>query len=105
MRCLICLRSFFILLNRLAFLAADDFARVSDALALVRLRRVIAANVSRDLTDKMLVDAGDADLRVLGDGDFDAVWNREKNRVRKPEADVQDRTLHRCFETNAFNDE
>ena len=42
-----------------AFLAADLFAGVTDALALVRLRRIIGADIRGDLADELLVDAFD----------------------------------------------
>src|SRR5436309_3150721 len=63
------------LLNGLALLAANLFARVSNAFALVRLRRVVAADVGSNLADQFLVDPFHLDLRILGHRDLDPLWN------------------------------
>ena len=70
------------LLDGFAFLAADLFADVADALALVRLRRVVGADIGRELTDELFVDAFDLDLGVFRDGDLDLGGNWEKNGMR-----------------------
>src|SRR6185437_3827816 len=46
----------------LAFLAEDELARIAHALALVRLWRPEPSDLSRDLADLLLVDAGHHDL-------------------------------------------
>src|SRR5258705_6262727 len=60
-----------ILLTCLSDLAADLLALVANALALVRVWAAQAADVRRDLTDLLLVDAGDRELggRVNREGD------------------------------------
>src|SRR5690606_1184743 len=45
----------------LAFLAEDVFALITDTLALVWLRRPVSPDLRRNLTDELLVDAGDGD--------------------------------------------
>src|SRR5688572_981667 len=66
--------------NGLAGLDLDDFAFVSDALALVGLGLADAAHVAGELSDELLVRALHHDLRALdrhvetgGDGDRDRV--------------------------------
>src|SRR5690606_17478179 len=56
----------------LAFFADDLLASILDALALVRLGAAIFADLSRDLTDLLLVDTGDDDFRRLRNGNSDA---------------------------------
>ena len=76
------------LLDALALLAADVLVSVADTLALVWLRRVVAANVGGELADSVLVDAFNGDLGVLFDRDLDRVRDRVENRVGEAEADV-----------------
>src|SRR6185436_3631739 len=61
--------------ERLALLATHVLARVTDAFALVRLRRTDLANVCRELADQVLVRAGNGELGRIGftasGGDFD----------------------------------
>ena len=73
MRSRMILRLDLMLLNRLAFLAPNHFAGVTHAFAFVRLWRVVTPDVSCNLADKVFVDAADADLCILRDGDFDPV--------------------------------
>src|SRR5207237_10681302 len=89
--------------QRLAFVAADLPAGVTRALALVRLRRVIAANVRRNLADKFLVRALKHDRGLIGDGDFNVLWNRTQDRVRKTETKIEIRSLHCRFKTDALD--
>src|SRR5207253_944313 len=89
------------LLDRLAFLATDLLAGVTYAFALVRFRRVIAANGRRSLADYFLVRALNHELGLIGDGDFDVLWNRKQDRVRKTETKIKIRSLHCCFKTDA----
>src|SRR5688572_1461071 len=57
-------------LRGLTGLALDDFVRVLDALALVGFRLLHAADLGRDFTDALLVDARHRD-DVLIDSDVD----------------------------------
>src|SRR5579862_5908026 len=61
------------LLDGFAFLALDVFTEVTDTLALVRLRRIIGADIGGDLADQLPVDAFDFDLGVFRDSDLDAL--------------------------------
>ena len=90
-------------MNRLAFLAANLFARITNAFAFVRFGRVIPAYISRNLTDHFLVRALDGDLRVVGDGDFDVLRNRKQDRVRESQTKIEVLALNDRFETNAFD--
>src|SRR5947207_15865306 len=56
------------LLHRLAFLADHMLAQITDALAFVRLRRIEAADFSRDLADDFFARAFNGELRVFLDG-------------------------------------
>src|SRR5690349_20056083 len=78
----------------LAFFAADTFARVAHALALVRLRRTIAADFGRDLTHELLVAAADRNrCRLLAD-DLDTGRDRIEHVVREPDLQLQVLALH-----------
>src|SRR5438034_11814652 len=68
------------LLHRLAFLADDLFARVTDALAFVRLRWIEAADFSRHLADQLFAWTFDGYLGVLLHRPFDLVWDRVIDR-------------------------
>src|ERR1700737_4350302 len=91
------------LLDGFAFLATDLFAGVTNTFALVRLRRIETTNVRCDLPYDFLVRALNHDFGLISDGDFDVLWNREQNRVRKPEAEIQVRALHGSLEANALD--
>src|SRR5882762_4742460 len=54
-----------LLLNRLAFLALDVFASVTNALALVRLRWIKSADFGSDLADNHFVRPFDGQLGVF----------------------------------------
>ena len=62
----------FLLLPGLAGLAADDFAGVLDALALVGLRLAELADVGGHLAHQLPVDSDHGEVRVLLDADGDA---------------------------------
>src|SRR5438128_4780711 len=64
------------LLHRLAFLADDLFARVTDALAFVRFRWIEAADFSRHLSDQLFPWPCDGDLGVFFYRHFDLVGDR-----------------------------
>src|SRR6185312_1420233 len=84
-----------VILLLLAFLAADIFAFITHALALVGLRRAIAADLGRDLADQLLVDAADRNHgRLFGD-DGDAGGDRIGHVMAETELQVQDLALHR----------
>jgi hypothetical protein len=77
--------------NGLAFLAADAlgvFAHDAHALALVRLRRVVGANLGGDLTDELLVRSLDLELGAVGDGDLDALGDVVEDRVGVTQREV-----------------
>src|SRR5436305_316135 len=84
-----------VILLLLAFLAADIFAFIAHALALVGLRRAIAANLGGDLADQLLVDAGNRNHgRLFGD-DGDAGRDRIGHVMAEAELQVQDLALYR----------
>ena len=56
-----------------------------------------------DLADELLVDAFDLDLGVVGDGDLDALGDREKHGVRIAKAQVQLLALDGGLETDALD--
>ncbi len=62
-----------------------------------------AANVRRNLADNFLVRALNHDLGLIGDGDFDVLWNRKQDRVRKTETKIEIRSLHCGFKTDALD--
>src|SRR6185503_19681199 len=86
-------RSFFVscamALLLLAFLHHDFLAGIAHALALVGFRRAVAPDHGRDLADLLAVYALYYDLRLARRLDRDAVRNRELDRVREAEGQVQ----------------
>src|SRR5580704_9351057 len=83
-------------LRGLARLLAHLLALVAHALASVRLRRPEAANLCGRLTHHLFVRTREDEqcsLRVAGDLAFDPLGQREEDRVRKPEAEVDRRAL------------
>ena len=87
----------------LTFLAADAFTEVADTFALIGLGRVERADARGDSAHELLIDALHLDLRLIGDGDFDAVRNREDNLVRVAEREIEGLALERGFETDALD--
>src|SRR5690606_16044493 len=69
----------------LAFLTTDLLAGVTDALALVGLRRTQLADDGGDLTHGLLVAARDLDLGLLRHGEGDAGRRRDVDFVREAE--------------------
>src|SRR6201996_624420 len=65
-----------VILLLLAFLAADIFAFIAHALALIGFGAAIAADFGGDFADQLLVHAGHADLCGLFRGDGDAGGDR-----------------------------
>src|SRR3984957_3769507 len=79
----------------LAFLAEDTFAGIFYALALVRLRRPIIANLGGDLTDLLPIAAGDHDFDRPRRRNGDAFGDRIDDVVAIAERDLQILALHR----------
>src|SRR5690606_23709282 len=85
----------------LGFFAANLFAGIANALALVGLRRPICANVRCHLDDQLLVDALNQDFsqtRGLGRNTF---RHLVRNRVRETERQVQYLACRLCTVTDA----
>src|SRR6266487_6358520 len=76
-------------LTCLSGFAADDFALVPHALALVRVRPAQPADVRGHLADLLLVDALDGEPGRGLDAERDAVRCRDHDRVREPERELQ----------------
>src|ERR1700681_1194777 len=76
-------------LARFTELLTDDFARIANAFALVRLGRTEVADLRGDLADALLVDP--LDVHAVGplDGKRDPVRRRVRDRVRITEREVQ----------------
>src|SRR5882757_5722700 len=87
----------------LAFFAANTLARIFHTLALIRLRRTIAADLGRHLSHKLLVDPGDADHGRLFAHDSDSSRNRIGHVVRKAQLQLQILALHRRAVADAGN--
>src|SRR4029453_6239755 len=91
-------RSFFVsfmALLLLAFLHHDLLAGVAHALALVGLRRAVAADHRSDLPDLLAVHALHHDLGLARRLDGDALRHREVHRVREAEGQVEALALDR----------
>src|SRR5215469_7830968 len=79
----------------LAFLAADGFIGVLDALALIRLRPAICADFRSDLADPLLVGAGDRNQGRAFAGDLDVLRDRIEDIVAVTKLQLQVAALHR----------
>src|SRR5580704_2487912 len=79
----------------LAFLAADVFLDVLDALALIGFRRPVRADLGGDLADALAVGAADRDQGRALAGDLDVLWDRVGNVVAVAELQVERAPLHR----------
>ena len=64
------------------------FASVTDALAFVRFRRVVAAEFRSDFADKMLVRTFNGDLGVFFHGDLDLIGNFVIDRMGETQRQV-----------------
>src|SRR3954469_8395933 len=73
----------------LAHLPGHVLALVADALALVRLRRALLADVRGDLADELLVDALDDDARRQRHLELDALRRLDRDRVRVPQRELE----------------
>src|SRR5690606_28968670 len=74
---------------RLSDLAADDFALVPNALGLVRVGLAQLADLRRDLTDLLLVDALDAELGRAFDLEGDPLGRLHHDGVAVAEGELQ----------------
>src|SRR5256885_3540532 len=83
------LRSPSSLLTGLSSLAANHFALVLHALALVRLRRPDLPDVRGDLAHLLLVDALDAEHGRALHGELDPGRRRDQHGVREPERELE----------------
>src|SRR5262245_25950300 len=79
----------------LAFLAEDVLVRIFHTLTLVGLGRAVTADLRGDMTDFLLVDTADDDLRRLWRRNRDALRDRKIHVVGKAELQLQSFTLHR----------
>src|SRR6185312_2558573 len=79
------------------------FLRVLHALALIRLRAAVVADFSGNLTDQLLVDAGNRELRRLLGGDRDAGRDRISHVMAETELQVQVLALDRGTITDAVD--
>src|SRR3989454_1334099 len=75
-------------LGRLARLAADLFARIADALPLVRLGWPHVADLGRHLAHQLLVHPFDLEKDVVVDRDLDALGRVIRHRVRKAHGEL-----------------
>src|ERR1700676_5351840 len=97
------LKSGVVILLLLAFLAADIFAFIAHALALIGLRRAPAANFGGDLADQLLVNAGNRDRGRFFRHDGDAGRNGIRHVMAEAELQVQDLALHGGTITDALD--
>jgi len=67
--------------GRFAFLATNLLVGIAYSLTLVRLGRVVGADVGSNLADEMFVDALNRYLGIIRDNDFDFVRYRKEDRV------------------------
>src|SRR4029077_2243619 len=88
-------------LTSLSDLAADVFAGVAHALALVGLGLAELADVRSDLADQLLVDALDAETGPTVHRDCDDSGRVERDRVAVAELELQ---LGRAFGQEAVTD-
>ena len=77
------------LLGGLTQLAADVLANIVDTLALVRLGRTMAADLSGDLTDLLLVDTLDVHVGVVGNLEGDALGSLDDHGVREAQGELE----------------
>src|SRR5205809_1593095 len=66
----------------LSGLLLQHFTGVAHALLLVRIGLAQPADVGRDLSDQLAIDAGHGEVRLLVDRDVDPVRDVEHHRVR-----------------------
>src|SRR5437763_16777046 len=98
MRCRVAFRFVAILLYRLAFLAPNLLARIAHAFSLVRLWRIISANISGYLTNKLLFDPTKRKLGILVHSVLNVFWYLNQNWLLNSKRVIQHLTLLRSFE-------
>src|SRR5437867_10027330 len=77
------------LTSRLAFLANQDFASVLHTLGLVDVRPLESPNICGDLADQVPVSPPDRHHRLLVHLGLDALWQRERDGMCKPEVEIE----------------
>src|SRR5690606_26910752 len=87
----------------LAWLEAHLLAGVPDTLAVVGVGRAQRPDVGGDLSDRLLVDAADADLGRLRSFDLDALGRLDDHGVREAEAELEVGALHLAAEADAVD--
>src|ERR1700722_2928565 len=92
-----------VILLLLAFFAADIFAFITHALALIGLGRAIAANFGGDLTHQLLVDPRHRNHGGLFRGDRDAGRDGIGHVMAEPELQIEVLALHRGAIADALN--
>src|SRR5690606_32742789 len=78
----------------LAFLADDLLASIANALALVRLRFAILADLGGNLANHLLVDARNGDFGRLADGERNALRRLVDDVMAETESQLQVLALH-----------
>src|SRR6478609_8226055 len=91
------------LLTGLSNLATALLARVANTLALVRVGLAQLADVGRDLTDELLVDALHREAGRVLDGEADAGGSLDEDRVRVSERELEVRALRGDTVTRAVD--
>src|SRR4029079_4067788 len=84
-------------------LPSDVLALVTDALALVGLRRPLLADDRRDLADNLLVVALDDDARRDGHLELDALRRLDRHRVRVAQSELEIAALQERAITDALD--
>src|ERR1043166_5666233 len=84
-------------------LAANVFAVVADALALVRLGRPDLADLGGDLAHLLLVDALDDDLRRRGNLEGDPLRRLDRDRMRVADVELERRAAQRRAVADALD--
>src|ERR1017187_1910242 len=90
-------------LHGLAFLADDPLIRIAHALALVRFRRVEAAQLRRHLADRLPIRSLNSKLGVLFNRHFDLGGYRIHDGMRIAQTHVYVIARHSGLETDALN--
>src|SRR5581483_5697405 len=91
------------ILGPLPDLAADVLSLVANPLALVGLGRPHAPDLGRSLTDRLLVDPLDDDLRRRGHLEGDAGARRDHDRVREADGELEVGAPQRRAVADALN--
>src|SRR5699024_3322822 len=86
------LLTLFLALAGFAFLVLDNLALVADALALVRLGRLLGADLGGKLADLLLVNTGNGEVVGILPGNLDVIGIRDDHLVREAQVHDQVRT-------------